>query len=62
MDLLGLYGRASEWTLTQVAGATGKLGFATPCDGWNVRVLLNHMLETEKFFVGTAQGHRATTS
>ena len=29
MDLLSLYGRASEWTLSKVAGARTKLDFAT---------------------------------
>ena len=56
MDLLSLYGRASEWTLSKVAGAKTKLDFATPCDEWDVRELLNHMLETQQFFVGTARG------
>ena len=55
-----MYGRASEWTLSKVAGATGKLGFTTPCDEWDVRELLNHMLETEQFFVGTARGQEVS--
>src|SRR4029079_11588952 len=56
MDLIRLYGRASEWTLSKVPGAKTKLDFATPCDEWDVRELLNHMLETQQFFVGTAPG------
>ena len=55
MDLISLYGRASEWTLSKVSGAKTKLDFATPCDEWDVRELLNHMLETQQFFVGTAR-------
>ena len=55
MDLLNLYGRASEWTLEKVGGATAKLDVATPCDKWTVRDLLNHMLETQQFFVSTAR-------
>jgi uncharacterized protein (TIGR03086 family) len=55
-DLLGLYERASDWTSTKVAGATSKLDARTPCDQWDVRTLLNHMLETQKYFVGAAQG------
>jgi uncharacterized protein (TIGR03086 family) len=56
MDLLDLYERASDWTTSKVAGATSKLDAPTPCDKWNVRTLLNHMLETQKYFVGAAQG------
>jgi uncharacterized protein (TIGR03086 family) len=55
-DLLGLYERASEWTLAKVAGAATTLDVPTPCDGWDVRTLMNHMLETQQYFVGAAQG------
>ena len=56
MDLLELYGRASEWALDKVAGTEGKLDGATPCEEWTVRELLNHMLATQQYFVGAAQG------
>ena len=55
-DLLDAYQRASEWTGTKVAGATTKLDAATLCDGWDVRTLMNHMLDTQRYFVGTARG------
>jgi uncharacterized protein (TIGR03086 family) len=55
-NLLDLYERASDWTTSNVAGATSKLDAPTPCDQWDVRTLLNHMLETQKYFVGAAQG------
>jgi uncharacterized protein (TIGR03086 family) len=60
MDLLDLYGRASAWTLTKVPAATSKLEAETPCDGWNVRDLLNHMLEAQRFFVGSARGQEVS--
>jgi len=60
MDLLNLYGRASEWTLGKVAGATDKLDAATPCEEWQVRELLNHMLETQQFFTASARGQKAS--
>ena len=60
MDPLSLYGRASEWTLNKVAGSRGKLDHQTPCDDWNVRELMNHMLDTQQFFVGTARGQEAS--
>lgn len=59
-DLLKLYERASEWTATKVAGATTKLDAASPCDEWNVRTLMNHMLETQRYFVGSARGEEVS--
>ncbi|MCW2856796.1 MAG: hypothetical protein JWR52_2411 [Marmoricola sp.] len=59
-DLLDLYGRASEWSLDKVRGATASLNTATGCDDWDVRTLLNHMLETQRFFVGSARGRDAS--
>jgi uncharacterized protein (TIGR03086 family) len=56
VDLLELYGRASEWTLGKVAGASEKLDAPTPCDDWDVRGLLNHMLDTQRYFVASAKG------
>ena len=56
MDLLDLYGRASDWTLDKVTGAATKLDAPTPCEGWDVRTLMNHMLETQQYFVGSARG------
>ena len=59
-DLLDLYERASAWTATKVAGATKKLDAATPCDQWNVRTLMNHMLDTQHYFVGSARGEEVS--
>lgn len=55
-DLLDLYERASTWTASKVAGATEKLDAPTPCDEWDVTTLLNHMLDTQRYFAGTARG------
>ena len=54
-DLLDLYARASDWCKEKVAGATN-LDAPTGCDEWNVRELLNHMLETQRYFAGSARG------
>jgi uncharacterized protein (TIGR03086 family) len=54
--LLSLYRRASDWTGEKVAGAVDKLDARTPCDEWDVRALLNHMLDTERYFAGSARG------
>ena len=56
MDLLDLYGRASEWTLDRVGDGSGQLDASTPCEGWTVRELLDHMLETGRYFAGRARG------
>ena len=53
-DVLDLYGRASEWTLSKVAGAK-ELNGTTPCDEWDVRTLMNHMLDTQGYFVSVAR-------
>jgi uncharacterized protein (TIGR03086 family) len=55
-DLLDLYSSASEWTLEKVKGAADRLDSETPCDEWHVRELMNHMLETQRYFVGSARG------
>jgi uncharacterized protein (TIGR03086 family) len=59
-DMLDLYRRASQWTNDKVAGAAGQLDVETPCDDWDVRTLMNHMLETAQFFVSTATGGDAS--
>jgi mycothiol maleylpyruvate isomerase-like protein len=56
LDLLDLYGRASDWTSIKVAGAASKLDVPSSCDGWDVRTLMNHMLQTQQYFVGAARG------
>jgi uncharacterized protein (TIGR03086 family) len=59
-DLLGLYERASDWSVGKVRGATATMDSSTGCDEWDVRTLLNHMLETQRFFVGSARGEKAS--
>jgi uncharacterized protein (TIGR03086 family) len=59
-DLLDAYERASEWTGTKVEGATTQLDAATLCDGWDVRTLMNHMLDTQRYFGGVARGEEVS--
>jgi uncharacterized protein (TIGR03086 family) len=61
-DMLDLYDRASDWTLEKVQGAAAKLDDDTPCDKWDVRTLMNHMLETQRYFASTARGEKASLS
>ena len=55
-DSLTLYRRASDWTAEKVSGAVDQLEAPTPDDEWNVRMLLNHMIETQRYFAGAARG------
>jgi uncharacterized protein (TIGR03086 family) len=59
-DLLDLCARASEWTVGKVEGATAQLDATTPCDDWAVRDLMNHMLDTQQYFVAAARGEDAS--
>src|SRR4029077_3714614 len=59
-DFLDLYERASTWTTSKVAGATEKLDASTPCDSWDVQTLMNHMLDTQRYFISAARGEDAS--
>jgi uncharacterized protein (TIGR03086 family) len=59
-DLLDLYERASTWTAWKVVGVAEKLDAPTPCEDWNVATLMNHMLDTQRYFVGAARGEDAS--
>ena len=61
-DLLDLYGRAGKWTTSLVEGSVDHLDDPTPCEDWDVRTLLNHMVETQRFFAGRARGEDASLS
>jgi uncharacterized protein (TIGR03086 family) len=56
LDLLDLYAQASEWTGAKVRGASSALDAPSNCEGWDVRTLMSHMLETQRYFAGSARG------
>jgi uncharacterized protein (TIGR03086 family) len=59
MDLLNLFERGTAWSASKIPAAEGKLDAATPCDEWNVRARLNHMLHAQQLFTGAAHGEPA---
>src|SRR5688500_7426090 len=59
-DLLKLYDQASACNTANVTAAGDQPDAATPCDQWDLRTLLNHMLETQRYFVGSARGEDAS--
>jgi uncharacterized protein (TIGR03086 family) len=61
-ELLDRYRRASEWTLSKVERSGDRLDAPTPCEGWDVRTLLNHMVESQQYFARRARGETATIS
>lgn len=60
MDQLDLYADASEWTVAKARAAATDLGADTPCEGWDVRTLMNHILATQAYFMGAATGQEAS--
>ncbi|MBV9664432.1 MAG: TIGR03086 family protein [Actinobacteria bacterium] len=59
-DLLGLYSQASDWARTKVEAASTQLDAKTPCEQWDARTLLNHVLDTQRYFSETARGREAS--
>jgi uncharacterized protein (TIGR03086 family) len=55
-NILDQYEGASRWALSKVTGASAMLDRETPCETWDVRTLLNHMLDTQRYFIGAAHG------
>lgn len=59
-DVVECYDRASSWTVAMVPRAKEQLDAPTPCEQWDVRTLLNHMLQTQHYFRDSAQGKDAS--
>jgi len=59
-ETLDRYRRASDWTVEKVEGAVDQLDRPTLNKGWDVRTLLNHMLQTQQYFVRSARGEDAS--
>jgi uncharacterized protein (TIGR03086 family) len=60
MDLLDLFERGTEWTASRIPAASYKLEHPTPCTNWDVRALLDHMIDSQRYFAATARGEEAS--
>ena len=56
MDLLDLFERGSAWTASKMPAAASKLSEPTGCEGWDVRTLIDHMIQTQRYFTASARG------
>ena len=59
MDLLDLYDRGSQWAATKIPGAATQLDRPTACPDWTVRDLLNHVIDTQRYFAAAGRGEDA---
>ena len=56
VDLLDQFDRSTQWSASKIPAATNKLDDVTPCEQWDVRSLLDHMIDTQNFFAARARG------
>jgi uncharacterized protein (TIGR03086 family) len=56
VELLDQFDRSMQWTASKIPAAANKLDDTTPCDQWDVRTLLDHMIDTQNFFSAMARG------
>jgi uncharacterized protein (TIGR03086 family) len=62
-DIITLLGQGYDWTADRVARVRPEdLDTPTPCEGWQLRHLLNHMLASLERLAGAAEGEVAEPS
>jgi uncharacterized protein (TIGR03086 family) len=61
MDLVDLFDKGSAWTKQKIDGAKDQLDAQTPCDEWDVRTVINHLIDGQQsYFQKAALGAQAT--
>jgi uncharacterized protein (TIGR03086 family) len=60
MDLLKNFDEASQWVSERVPGAVPHLDEPSANEGWTVRALVNHLCDTQQYFISKARGEDAT--
>jgi uncharacterized protein (TIGR03086 family) len=61
LDPLDLFERGSAWTKEKIKGAKAKLDAQTPCEEWNVRSVINHLIDGQDYFQKAARGDKKAT-
>jgi uncharacterized protein (TIGR03086 family) len=56
MDALDLFERGTSWTAGKIPAAVAQLDASTPCEEWNVKALLNHLLDAQQQFAAVPGG------
>jgi uncharacterized protein (TIGR03086 family) len=60
MDPVDLFDKGSAWTKQKIEGAKDQLDAQTPCDEWDVRSVINHLLDGQQgYFQKAALGEKA---
>jgi uncharacterized protein (TIGR03086 family) len=54
MDFIDLFERGSAWSAAKIPADADRLDGPTPCDEWDVRTLLNHMVDSLRYFTEAA--------
>ncbi len=58
--MLSKFDEASRWASEKVAGAAEHLDSKTPCEQWDARALINHMCDSQQYFISKARGEDAS--
>jgi len=60
VDVLDQFDRGTQWAASKIPRAAEQLERRTPCTEWNVRALLKHMMDSQRYFASKARGEQAS--